>query len=222
MYWAAEPVGREKWTSVDSSKEVLREGTPERVVSWLLLHYICWYNEFLRNLCRYAAMEQIMVSNSTFISCYDLYRNICDVGVKMMIMDCRPVDEYNASRIEYSPCMNIPAEVIRRGWFTHKSTSVSQCNVLWSNHLSAFDCRLLAELLFQRLPIRAQQLWPMRLQMQYVILVDGISKKSTTIRNTKIDILREILSEVKNTSHTVILFAFAALIVIRIISVGPR
>lgn len=53
----------------------------------------------------------------------------------------------------------------------------------------------------RRLPFRAQYSWPMRLTKKYVVLIDENTKESSSNRNSAIDILREILLEVKFIFH---------------------
>lgn len=54
-------------------------------------------------------------ASTTVIDCKTLFNFVTDQTVSMLIMDCRPANEYEASHLTYKACVNIPEEIIKKG-----------------------------------------------------------------------------------------------------------
>lgn len=54
-------------------------------------------------------------SMNTSITSKDLYDMINNTNLSMLILDCRPRDDYEKSKIRYNFCINIPEEILRPG-----------------------------------------------------------------------------------------------------------
>lgn len=55
-------------------------------------------------------------TRSSTISCDELFKFVNDSSVSMLIMDCRPKDEFAASKLIYKDYFNVPEEIIRKGY----------------------------------------------------------------------------------------------------------
>lgn len=55
------------------------------------------------------------VETSKFISAVDLYRQLEKSDGKILLIDCRSKDDFNASKIKYNNLINIPGEMIVKG-----------------------------------------------------------------------------------------------------------
>lgn len=76
-------------------------------------------------------------ASTTVINCKKLYDFVTDRSVSMLIMDCRPANEYEASHLTYKECVNIPEEIIKKGFVSKLNsmpTSQTDSCLLVSNY----------------------------------------------------------------------------------------
>lgn len=103
------------------------------------------------------------------IDCTTLSAMIRD-KTKILIMDCRPRDEYEESKIDYNFMINVPEEIIHVGMSASKIEN--------------------------SLPNESKVGWASRFNRNFIIFVDWNTKGPEPIRNTAVWHLKEILTTV--------------------------
>lgn len=71
--------------------------------------------------------------HSASIDCTELYRLMEDRSVSMLVMDCRHSDEFDESHLRYKNLINIPGQLIKRGY------NQTEANISFASHQFRLD-----------------------------------------------------------------------------------
>lgn len=107
------------------------------------------------------------------ITSKELHKLIERNDIRLLIIDCRKMDEYEASRIKYICTLNIPKTLINMGMSAAKLNEV--------------------------LDFSGKRLWKSRLEQEQIVLVDWNSKGPDPSRNSTMWVLNDILENVRES-----------------------
>lgn len=105
------------------------------------------------------------------IDSFELKKMLSREDLRLLIIDCREKEEYEASRIKYICSLNIPKEVIIMGMSASK--------------------------LGEKLDFTGQRFWKSRVDQEQIVLVDYNSEGQDPARNSTLWILTDILENVR-------------------------
>lgn len=75
--------------------------------------------KFAGNQNRWVGNNEIEIDGGpkpVWITCVELNKLVKESSASMLIIDCRPRDEFAASKLIYKECFNVPEEIIRKGY----------------------------------------------------------------------------------------------------------